>query len=441
MTPARMQRIDWRQLDVAQRRAALARPEATGTADLGIDVARLLAQVRADGDSTLRALTRRLDGVELDRIEVQADEFKAAQSSVGQELKQALRDAHDRIEAFHRAGMQADYSLETAPGVVCERMARPIRTVGLYVPAGSAPLPSTALMLGVPAALAGCPERVMCTPPCADARADALTLVAAAMCGVTRVFKLGGAQAIAAMAFGTESVPRCDKLFGPGNAWVTEAKRQVSALRDGVAIDMLAGPSEVLVIADCRANPEWIAADLLAQAEHGPDSQVLLVTDSVALIDAVEQALNAQISTLPRREIAAAALLHARAILVGDVYEAIAASNAYAPEHLLLQVTDARELLPQITNAGSVFIGAWTAESLGDYASGTNHVLPTAGWARSGSGLSVASFQRQMTIQTATAGGLAALAPCVVALARAEGLIAHARAVELRLESPAGFAA
>ncbi|MEO6064901.1 MAG: histidinol dehydrogenase [Lysobacterales bacterium] len=436
-----MKRVDWRQLDESQKREALARPEAAATAGLASDVARMLAQVRADGDSTLRALTRRFDGVELDRIEVQADEFDAAQSSVGLELKQALRDAHRRIEAFHRAGMQADHALETAPGMLCERTARPIGTVGLYVPAGSAPLPSTALMLGVPAALAGCPQRVMCTPPRADSRADALTLVAAAMCGVKRVFKLGGAQAIAAMALGTESVPRCDKLFGPGNAWVTEAKRQVSVLRHGVAIDMLAGPSEVLVVADRHANPEWIAADLLAQAEHGPDSQVLLVTDCATLIEAVERALVAQIAKLPRRETAASALQHSRAVRVSDIAEAIAVSNAYAPEHLLLQVTDAREFLPQVTNAGSVFIGAWTPESLGDYASGTNHVLPTDGWARSVGGLSVASFQRQMTVQTATAGGLAALAPCVVALARAEGLDAHARAVELRLESPAGLAA
>ena len=436
-----MKRLEWQQLDAAQRHAAMARPARPDSATLAGDVARVLAQVRADGDSTLRALTRRFDGVEIYRLEVQREEFEAADASVGAELKQALRDAHSRIDAFHRAGMLLDYSMETMPGIVCERVSRPIQTVGLYVPAGSAPLPSTALMLGVPSALAGCPQRIVCTPPREGARADALTLVAAALCGVTRVFKLGGAQAIAAMAFGTESVPRCDKLFGPGNAWVTEAKRQVAGMRDGVAIDLPAGPSEVLVIADARSNPAWIAADLLAQAEHGPDSQVLLVSDSTRLIDAVERALQLQVAELPRRAIAESSLQHARAILVADIAEAFAVSNAYAPEHLLLQVDDARQWLPHVVNAGSVFVGAWTPESLGDYASGTNHVLPTAGWARSVSGLSVSSFQRQITVQTASAAGLAALGPCVVALARAESLVAHARAVEIRLESPQQVAA
>ncbi len=430
-----MKRLEWSRLDEPQRRAALARPERTDGAALTLDVARVIEQVRADGDSTLRALSRRFDGVEIDRIEVQREEFDAADANVGTELKNALRDAHGRIDAFHRAGMQADYALQTAPGVWCERVARPIQSVGLYVPAGSAPLPSTALMLGVPSALAGCPQRILCTPPRDGARVDDLTLVAAAMCGITRVFRLGGAQAIAAMAFGTESVPRCDKLFGPGNAWVTEAKRQVSGLRDGVAIDMPAGPSEVLVIADSEANAAWIAADLLAQAEHGPDSQVMLVTDSAPLLDAVEQALSAQLAALPRSDIAAASLRHARAILVRDMEAALTVSNVYAPEHLLLHLADARSWLPRVVNAGSVFVGVWTPESLGDYASGTNHVLPTDGWARSVSGLSVAGFQRQMTVQTASAEGIKALAPCVVALARAEGLVAHARAVEVRLES------
>ncbi len=428
-----MKRFVWKDLEENQRRIALARPALVDGAGLAADVARLLAQVRVDGDSTLRALRRRFEGIELDRIEVSAEEFAAAENNVGAELKQALRDAHARIDAFHRAGIGTDYAVETAPGVVCERVARPIGCVGLYVPAGSAPLPSTALMLGVPSALAGCPQRILCTPPRPDGSVDSLTLVAAALCGITRVFKLGGVQAIAAMAFGTESVPRCDKLFGPGNAWVTEAKRQVSALREGVAIDMAAGPSEVLVIADSRGNPEWIAADLLAQAEHGPDSQVLLVSDSSGLIDAVEQALRSRLDGLPRRDVAGLALNHARGVLVRDIAEAVEVSNTYAPEHLLLHLDDARQWLPAVENAGSVFLGRWTPESLGDYASGTNHVLPTDRWARCVSGLSVASFQRQMTVQTVTADGLRELAPCVILLANAEGLGAHARAVEVRL--------
>ncbi len=429
-----MRRLVWQALDAAQRGDALARPLRSDDATLSLQVANVIAEVRERGDAALRELSRRFDHVELDSIEVPREEFDAAEATVGAELKQALRDAQMRIEAFHRAGMHADYAVETAAGVTCERVARPVQAVGLYVPAGSAPLPSTALMLGVPSALAGCPQRVLCTPPREGGRADALTLLAASLCGIKRVFTLGGAQAIAAMAFGTATVPRCDKLYGPGNAWVTEAKRQVSALRGGVATDMPAGPSEVLVIASGQAQARWIAADLLAQAEHGPDSQVMLVSDSARLLDEVARELASQLGALPRRAIATASLQHARAILVRDVAEAVAVSNAYAPEHLLLHLEDARDWLPRVANAGSVFLGPWTPESIGDYASGTNHVLPTDGWARSVSGLSVASFQRQMTVQESTAAGLATLAPCVVALSRAEGLAAHARAVEIRLE-------
>jgi len=430
-----MKMLDWAAMGAGERAAALARPAPAAQATLGSDVARILAQVRADGDGALRALTRRFDGVELDRLEVEAEEFASLDSRIGLELQQAVRDAFARIVSFHREGMQGDYSLETAKGITCARVIRPIGRVGLYVPAGSAPLPSTALMLGVPSWLAANPQRIACTPPARNGQVDPLTLFAMKVCGISRVFRLGGAQAIAAMAFGSASVPRCDKLFGPGNAWVTEAKRQVSAMRDGAAIDMPAGPSEVMVIADESAEPAWVAADLLAQCEHGPDSQAMLVSDSDSLLRGVLHALSAQLRELPRRAIACASLEHARALRVRDIGEAVDIANSYAPEHLLVQVRDPHPWLPAITTAGSVFLGRFTPESLGDYASGTNHVLPTDGCARSSSGLCVSDFQRRMTVQHASAAGLAALAPCVVSLARAEGLEAHARAIEIRSSS------
>lgn len=428
-----MKRIDWNQLDAAGRREALARPALTQSATLRADVARLIAQVRADGDATLRALTRRFDGVELGTLRVSAAEFDEAEAGLAADLKAAIDEAAARIEAFHRAAAPLPVSVETAPGVRCERMLRPIDRVGLYVPAGSAPLPSTALMLGVPARIAGCPQVVVCSPPRPDGRCDPAVLYAARRCGIDTVFKLGGAQAIAAMAYGTGSVPKCDKLFGPGNAWVTEAKQQVSLDAEGAAIDMPAGPSEVLVIADAHADPRFVAADLLSQAEHGPDSQVVLVTDAPAQVDAVLAAVTAQVAVLPRRETAEKALASSRAIRVVDLAQAFEVSNDYAPEHLILQVRDPRTWLPHVRNAGSVFLGAWTPESVGDYCSGTNHVLPTYGHARAYSGVSVSSFQKAITVQELSRAGLATIGPCAMTLARAEGLVAHERAVSLRL--------
>jgi len=326
--------------------------------------------------------------------------------------------------------------VETAPGVRCERMVRAIGRVGLYVPAGSAPLPSTALMLGVPAQLAGCREVVLCTPPRRDGSADPAVLVAARLTGVHRVFKLGGAQAIAAMAYGTASVPACDKLFGPGNSYVTEAKQQVA--QDGAAaIDMPAGPSEVLVIADAGANPAFVAADLLSQAEHGPDSQVLLLTDDAAMLEQVEAQVQLQLAKLSRSDIAAQALQSSRLIQVDSLVQAFQISNRYAPEHLILALREPRDWLAQVEAAGSVFLGDYTPEALGDYCSGTNHVLPTAGAARAYSGVSVASFQNMISVQAATAQGIAAIGACARVLARAEGLDAHENAVALRMESAA----
>lgn len=431
-----MNRLMWSQLDELSRSDALQRPVQAVAAQTREAVAALIAQVRADGDDALRAITARFDRVQLEDIEVSVAEFDAAEQAVPAALRAAMEEAAARITRFHEAGMSQGYSVETAPGVHCERMIRPIGRVGLYVPAGSAPLPSTALMLGVPAALAGCPQVVLCTPPRADGSADPAVLVAARLTGVQRVFKLGGAQAIAAMAYGTASVPACDKLFGPGNSFVTEAKQQVA--QDGrVAIDMPAGPSEVLVIADAGANAAFVAADLLSQAEHGPDSQVLLLTDDEALLQAVEAEVERQVALLPRETIARQALSASRLIQVDRLQDAFDISNRYAPEHLILALREPRAWLGQVQAAGSVFLGDYTPEALGDYCSGTNHVLPTAGAARAWSGVSVASFQNTISVQSASAEGIAAIGGCARILARAEGLDAHERAVALRMEAVA----
>lgn len=429
-----MQVVDWQGLDAATREAVLRRPPAARDAQTELDVARLIAQVRADGDATVRALTRRFDGVELDALEVSAAEVDQAVATLDPRLRQAIDAAWHRIRHFHRATQPLPVAVQTAPGVLCERLPVAIERCGLYVPAGSAPLPSTALMLGVPAMLAGVPEVVLCTPPRADGQADPAVLYAAWRCGIRRIFRIGGVQAIAAMAYGTESVPRCTKLFGPGNRWVTVAKQYVARDPDGAAIDMPAGPSEVLVIADGSADPAFVAADLLAQAEHGPDSQVVVVSPDPALLAALPAVLEAQLAALPRADTARQALAHSRMIRCVDLAQALAISNAYAPEHLILNVEAPRRWLPWVRNAGSVFLGAWTPESLGDYNSGTNHVLPTDGHARHLSGVSVASFQKLITVQEADPQGLARIGPETIVLAEAEGLAAHAQAVAVRLQ-------
>ncbi len=432
-----MKRIDWNQLDDPAREAVLRRPVQAVSDAVRSGVQAVFDEVATRGDAALRDFTARFDGVALEAFEVDADEFARAADAVPAEVQAAIAEAAARIEAFHRAGIASPYEVETAPGLTCRRVQRPIRRVGLYVPAGSAPLPSTALMLCVPARLAGCTEVVLCTPPRADGSADPAVLLAARQAPGVRVFKLGGAQAIAGMALGTASVPRCDKLFGPGNAWVDEAKRQAAQRPGGLAIDMPAGPSEVLVIADAGANAAFVAADLLSQAEHGPDSQVLLLTDSPALLDAVATEVDAQLAALPRADIARRALEASRLVLVRDIAQAIAISDAYAPEHLILSVREPRAWLDRIGSAGSIFLGDWTPEALGDYCSGSNHVLPTGGAARAWSGLSVASFQKAITVQEASRAGIANAGPCAAILAHAEGLQAHARAVELRLEQAA----
>lgn len=427
--------LDWSALDEGQRRDALARPYPMHDAQQLAAVRAIIADVRARGDEALREFGARFDGCQLESFAVEADEFAAAETAVGAELRSAMRNAITRVETFHAAQIPLPLRVDTAAGVHCEQLIRPIGRVGLYAPAGSAPLPSTAWMLAVPARLAGCPDIVLATPPGADGRADPSILVAARLCGVERVFKLGGAHAIAALAYGTSSVPRCSKLFGPGNAWVTQAKLEVAADPDGATIDMPAGPSEVLVIADDAADAEFIAADLLAQAEHGIDSQVLLVAIDAALIKRVERALATQLVDLPRRDIATQALGHARLIRVRDLAEAIEVSERYAPEHLIVHTREPRALLPRLSNVGSIFLGAWSPETVGDYCAGPNHVLPTMGFARAVGGVGVDSFLRRVNVQELDAPGLRAIGPDAALLARAERLEAHARAVDLRLDA------
>ncbi|MBK6435378.1 MAG: histidinol dehydrogenase [Rhodanobacteraceae bacterium] len=430
-----MKRIEWNALGPLERVAVLQRPPSQRSVELRQTVARIIEQVRADGDATFRALTRKLDAVELGDLRVSDAEFVAAQNAISDTARAAIDEAGSRIRSFHAAQQPLPLRVETAPGVICERIARPIRSVGLYVPAGSAPLPSSALMLGVPAQLAGCERVVLCSPPGRDGCIDPHVLYAAQSCGISNVFKLGGAQAIAAMAIGTATVPRCDKLFGPGNAFVTEAKLQFAA--DGIAIDLPAGPSEVMVIADATADAAFVASDLLSQAEHGPDSQVVLVAIDNAFIDAVQIEVERQLLLLPRANTARAALAHSLLIRVDTLDDAVTIANAYAPEHLIVQTRTPRALLPQIRAAGSVFLGAFAAESLGDYCSGTNHVLPTNAAARAWSGVALTSFLNFITVQEVTADGLRAIGPCAVTLAGIEGLDAHANAVRLRLERAA----
>jgi histidinol dehydrogenase len=424
----------WDALDAKARYRLLQRPAMVDDAEVRHSVARIVAAVRAGGDGELRQLTRDLDGADVPDSRVTVAETEAAEQALSPGEIEAIDLAIGNVRRFHEQQLPGDISIDTMPGVRCQRVSRAIQSVGLYVPAGTAPLPSAAIMLAVPAAIAGCPVRVLCTPPRSDGSADPAILAAASRAGVSDIFKVGGAQAIAAMAYGTATVPKVDKVFGPGNAWVTSAKSLVASDPEGAAIDMPAGPSEVLVIADDGASAELVASDLLSQAEHGTDSQVILVTTDSQLADRVVGEIEQQLQTLSRSAIAREALEHARAILVDDLDTAIDVSNRYAPEHLILQCRDARAALPKIRNAGSVFVGPWTPESVGDYCSGTNHVLPTYGYARSYSGLGVEQFMRSMTVQELTREGLDNLAAAVVTLAGLEGLDAHAAAVTRRLE-------
>ncbi|WP_129780327.1 histidinol dehydrogenase [Peristeroidobacter soli] len=428
-----MSLLEWSSLSADERRAALRRPAQADTDGLHRRVSEIIKDVRARGDQALFEFTERFDGVKLTSLEADAAEFAAADKALNAEQRAALERAISNVRRFHEAQLGTPLRIETSPGVICERHFRAIDAVGLYVPAGVAPLPSAAIMLAVPASIAGCPTRIICTPPRKDGTADPAVLVAARLCGVERVFKVGGAQAIAAMAYGTASIPKVDKVFGPGSAWVTAAKILAANDPDGAALDLPAGPSEVLVIADEDANAEFVAADLLAQAEHSADAQAILVTTSRKLAEATLEQLEAQMRRLGRESTLRESINHARLFLVDSLQAAFDLSNAYAPEHLIVQVAKPRDWLPSIRNAGSVFLGAWTPETMGDYCSGTNHVLPTYGFARAYSGLSLVDFQRRMTVQELSAEGLRDLGPTAITIAGLEGLDAHANAVQVRL--------
>ena len=429
--------LDWSALDESARDRALARAPSVVSQELRDAVTGIINKVRSEGDAALETFSRRFDGRVPDNWKVSKLAVSDASGKVNSDLLQSLRAAADRIEEFHRACKPEPVSVQTTEGVTCETVYRPIRRVGLYVPAGSAPLISTVLMLGIPARLAGCAEVILCTPP-GEAEIDPALLAAADIAGITNIYQVGGAQAIAAMAYGTATIPACDKLYGPGNAWVTEAKRQVAQDPKGAAQDLPAGPSEVLVIADSAANPEFVAADLLAQAEHGPDSQSILLSPDEQLLQAVAERLPIMAEALPRKDILAESLAWCRLILTADLDECVAISNRYAPEHLIINTASSRLLLDQVEAAGSVFLGPWTPESLGDYCSGTNHVLPTYGWARNCNGLSTVDFMQRITVQQATQEGLQRIGPDAQHMAAAEGLDAHRLAVSLRLEQLQG---
>ncbi len=402
-------------------------------AEVTATVAEIIADVATRGDQALTDYEKRFTGASLSSLEVTAEELDYAETAISDELKTAINQAAGNIAAFHEAQMMTPVEVETAPGVRCVQRAVPIERVGLYIPGGNSPLFSTVLMLAIPARIAGCRETILCTPPAKDGSVHPAILYAARLSGVKRIFKTGGAQAIAAMATGTASVPKVDKIFGPGNRFVMEAKQQVS--RRNVAIDMPAGPSEVLVIADDSADAEFVAADFLSQAEHGPDSQSILLTDSERLADALPGVINRLMASLPRQDMIGRSLTHSRVILLHDTDEMMAFSNMYAPEHLIINHRQADTLAEKVTNAGSVFIGPWSPESAGDYASGTNHTLPTSGYARAYSGVNTDSFMKKITFQKLTPQGIASIGHAVEVMAENEDLMAHKLAMTLRLSA------
>lgn len=393
----------------------------------------VLDQIRQYGDSAVKAFEEKFDKVRLDSLAVSEAEMAEAEGLVADDLKEALKLAHANIEKFHAAQKFEGEKVETAPGVVCWQKSAAIEKVGLYIPGGTAPLFSTVLMLATPAKIAGCKEIVLCTPPNREGKVNPAILMAAKIAGVNRIFKAGGVQAIGAMAYGTESVPKVSKIFGPGNQFVMAAKQQVSLHE--VAIDMPAGPSEVAVVADDTANPVFVAADLLSQAEHGVDSQVILITNSEALAERVNEEVDRQLALLPRKEIAEKSLEYSKLIIVKDMDEVLEMTNEYAPEHLILAIKDYTSFADRVVNAGSVFLGNYSCESAGDYASGTNHTLPTSGYAKAYSGVNLDSFCRKITFQELTAEGIRSIGPAVERMAAAEQLDAHKNAMTVRLQS------
>ena len=426
-----MQILHYEKLSEAQREQALSRPAISAGAEIQAVVADIIKEVRERGDEALIEQALRFDKAEIQSVRLEKSEIQNAAARLDESLKSAIKTAFANIKKFHEAQIFTPLDIETMDGVRCELISRPIEKVGLYIPGGLAPLFSTALMLGIPAKIAGCKRVVLASP----AKINDAILFVAALCEIDEVYQMGGAGAIAAMAYGTSSVCKVDKIYGPGNAFVTEAKRQVSADIKGAAIDMQAGPSEVLIIADSGANAEFIALDLLSQAEHGADSQVILLCTDENLAREVDKCVQKELESLPRKQIAEKSIANSRIIIARDLAQCVKISNDYAPEHLIIQTAAPRELLGLINNAGSVFLGAYSPESMGDYASGTNHVLPTYGLTRTHSSLNLSDFCKKMTVQELDKRGFARLAPSVEILAAAEHLEAHKRAASVRLKS------
>jgi histidinol dehydrogenase len=425
--------IEWGNLSEQQQIEALLRPAMKDSVMLRDTVTKILSRVRQNKDAAVFEYTKQFDGAELSNLRLDTAVIDEAESKLKAKVKTAIDKAYANIKTFHEAQLPQDIRIETSPGVICEQRHAALEKVGLYIPGGSAPLPSTVLMLGVSAQVAGCDLPILCTPPSPQGTIAPEICYAAKICGIKHIYLCGGAQAIAAMAFGTETIPKVDKIFGPGNSFVTEAKQQVSQAVGGAAIDMPAGPSEVLVIADANADAGFVAADLLSQAEHGADSQAVLVSDDRALIAKVQQQVVLQLAQLSRRDIASKAVDNSRYILTASIEESVLVSNAYAPEHLIVQTDNARDLLASLKHAGSIFVGAYSPESAGDYASGTNHVLPTYGYARNYSSLGLLDFMRRYTVQELSREGLENIGDAIMDLADAEGLDAHRNAVKIRL--------
>lgn len=429
-----MKKIHWQQQSVAQKKQILKRP-IFDQATLLNDSKKIIDTVKRQGDEAVINLTQQYDQVQLSKLAVTVSEIKQAKQQIDSNIQKDIEMAISRLYAYQSSCLPNTQTFDSQDGIICQKIFRPISAVGLYVPGGSAPLISTLMMLAIPAVLAQCNTIVLCTPPNQDATLCCEMLVTASLCGIDKIYKVGGAQAIAAMAYGTREIPKVDKIYGPGNAWVTAAKQIVSQDPAGADIDMPAGPSELLVIADKDADASFVAADLLSQAEHGPDSQVILITDSPALAMHIEKELASQLNALPRKAIAMRALAHSTLIMVSDLKEAFSISNTYAPEHLSLQLKEARHYLPLVDHAGAVFLGYYTPETMGDYINGANHVLPTYGYANRMSGLSVVDFMHALSVQQVTESGLQRFGPAAMTLAAIEGLDAHKRAVEKRLQT------
>jgi histidinol dehydrogenase len=424
----------WNKLQENEKKSILSRPQMAAQPILHQKVSQIIDRIKTRGDQELIKITQEIDKVSLAEIAVTSKEFEDAKRKISTEVREALHFAESQIAVYHKAQVSKNLVVETSPGVICERQSRPIQRVGLYVPGGTAPLVSTLLMLAVPAKIAACPLRILCTPPNKEGSINPAILVAAELCEIQSIYKLGGAQAIAAMAYGTESVPKVDKIFGPGNAWVTAAKQRVSQDPQGASIDLPAGPSELMIIADENANPDFVAADLISQAEHDTNSQVILVTTSQTLPGNVTILLEKLSAHLPRKPIIQQSLENDWIIKVDTLEQAVTVSNEYAPEHLSLHMSNPRQLMPHIQNAGAVFLGDFTPETLGDYMTGSNHVLPTYGYARSYSGLSLADFMKFISFQTVTRQGIKNIGKTAKQLAELEGLMGHAQAISLRLE-------